>query len=293
MLNKKIIYFLKTVEEGSFSAAARALYLSQPAMSQQVKSLEQELGFALFDRSQYRPVLTAAGRKYYLTVKQMQTEYATLVKSLREQAYPLIKIAFTGLAENKNIIKLTNDFKQLHPADNFEYYRGSFNEGIKQLLASEVDVAFGLESTFRDLHHLSYRILRTYQMCVIVPENDSLAQRVTVTPQDLRDQQFVVLSKQYGIGMYNDFMTNYRKDGLLLKNIVKQVDSFDDLLSLVAVGEGIAIVSRDVVKIKNVKAIPLIHSHHHNKYVIAFNQKCSSTTQRFVDYVSDQFKQTP
>lgn len=61
MLDKKIILFLKVVETGSFSAAARELYMSQPALSKQIFKLEQQAGVPLFDRSGYRVALTAAG----------------------------------------------------------------------------------------------------------------------------------------------------------------------------------------------------------------------------------------
>src|SRR5687768_18492853 len=54
--------FLAVVREGSFSAAAKALYRTQPAISQTIKKLEDEIGRPLFDRSSRRGVLTDAGR---------------------------------------------------------------------------------------------------------------------------------------------------------------------------------------------------------------------------------------
>ena len=58
MLDKKIEFFIATVETGSFSGAARKLMLSQSAVSQQINLLEEELAVKLFDRSNYRPRLT-------------------------------------------------------------------------------------------------------------------------------------------------------------------------------------------------------------------------------------------
>ena len=54
--------FLAVVREGSFSAAAKALYRTQPAISQTIKRLEDEIGRPLFDRSSRRGLLTDAGR---------------------------------------------------------------------------------------------------------------------------------------------------------------------------------------------------------------------------------------
>ena len=60
MLEQRVMYFITVIEEGSFSAAARKLYLSQPALSKQISVLEKELNIQLLDRSGYRPVLTKA-----------------------------------------------------------------------------------------------------------------------------------------------------------------------------------------------------------------------------------------
>lgn len=67
--------FLAIAEKQSFTAAADRLYISQSALSQQMKALERELGFALFDRSTRRAVLTEAGRSFYQTAVQMQELY--------------------------------------------------------------------------------------------------------------------------------------------------------------------------------------------------------------------------
>lgn len=67
MLDKKIHYFIKVVEEKSFSKAAEKLFLSQPNLSKQVKFLEEELGVELLDRKGYRPVLTSAGESHNLS----------------------------------------------------------------------------------------------------------------------------------------------------------------------------------------------------------------------------------
>ena len=61
MLDKKVRFFLKVADTGSFSAAARALYITQPALSKQMTRLEEEIGVRLFDRSGYRAELTEEG----------------------------------------------------------------------------------------------------------------------------------------------------------------------------------------------------------------------------------------
>ena len=63
---------LQIARDGTFSAAARHLYISQPSLSQCIKRLEDELGTPLFDRSQTPLMLTEAGRIYLEEAKKVQ-----------------------------------------------------------------------------------------------------------------------------------------------------------------------------------------------------------------------------
>ena len=65
MFDRKIRIFMAVVEEGSFSAAGKKLFMSQSAVSQQMTHLEKELGLVLFDRESYRPKLTKECQFYY------------------------------------------------------------------------------------------------------------------------------------------------------------------------------------------------------------------------------------
>lgn len=68
--------FLAVAEKQSFTAAADALYISQSALSQQIRQLEHQLGFQLFDRSTRQVTLTEAGRSFYRNAQQLQALYA-------------------------------------------------------------------------------------------------------------------------------------------------------------------------------------------------------------------------
>lgn len=75
--------FVKIVEMNSFSAAAEALYLSQSALSQQIRTLEGQLQFELFQHVPRRVVLTPAGRDFYPKAKQLVALYQQAVRHAR------------------------------------------------------------------------------------------------------------------------------------------------------------------------------------------------------------------
>ena len=83
--------FVKIVEMDSFSAAAEALYLSQSALSQQIRTLEGQLQFELFQHVPRRVILTPAGRDFYPKAKQLTALYQEAVRHARavqQQANP-------------------------------------------------------------------------------------------------------------------------------------------------------------------------------------------------------------
>ena len=83
--------FVKIVELNSYSAAAEALYLSQSALSQQIRTLEGQLGFELFQHVPRKVLLTPAGQDFYPRAKQMMELYREAVRhgrAVKQQANP-------------------------------------------------------------------------------------------------------------------------------------------------------------------------------------------------------------
>lgn len=74
MLSKCINYFLAVAEHRSFTRAATALYVSQPALSQQIRRLEESLGTQLFDRTGRVTCLTDAGKVYFRYARRAQQD---------------------------------------------------------------------------------------------------------------------------------------------------------------------------------------------------------------------------
>lgn len=79
MTSRGLASFVKIVELGSFTQAAEELYTSQSALSQQIRTLEAQLGFALFDHSVHRVCLTEAGKLFYPRARQILALYDSAV----------------------------------------------------------------------------------------------------------------------------------------------------------------------------------------------------------------------
>lgn len=290
MFDKKIIYFLTVVKEGSFSAAGRKLYLSQSAISQHIALLEDELSIQLFDRQSYRPTLTRAGELYYKGCLELVKQYQQLEETLKTSFTQTLKIGFTGSYENKDILVMINQFKKNNPNILISFVEGNFETCIHNLMENKVDVSFGLDSDFKAKPGIVYQPLHTYELCIICAFNHPLALYDEIDISKLKKESFIVLSPNFGKGFYNDFMNAFKQDGFKPK-IKKYVDSLDELVFNVSIGEGIAISSTDVVRDSDVKKIRLINSHHHSEYVIGYKEDLSQPfISSFIQECMDYFR---
>ena len=91
-MDQHLIVFRAVADKRSFSQAAKALHISQPAISLQIQSLEEQLSTRLFDRNNKRVILTQAGKTFY--------KYATQIMELYEQAHKDIS-ELTGMVKGK------------------------------------------------------------------------------------------------------------------------------------------------------------------------------------------------
>ena len=280
MFKQVIYYFMAVVEEGSFSKAAKKYYLSQSAISQQITQLENEIGVILFDRSGYKPKLTNQGKVFYEGCLKLQRETNELLETI-QQEHIKIRIGLTQLEQNKHLIKIINQFKNHYKNVEFDLIEGTFEETNTNLLQGKTDLAFGLESDFKSDERIEYKPLFHYTMCLMCSLNNPLASKNEICVEDLKNQNYICLSKKMGRNFYKDFIQAFKLDGIKPK-IIKEVDTFEQLTIDVSLDKGVALVSKEVINENIAKAIPIINTHHHNDYVIAYHKDYSEIEQRFI-----------
>lgn len=159
---KQFQYFIKIVEEGSFTAASEKLFIAQSALSRQIKLLEEEINFQLFDRTDKKVKLTAAGEVFYKKIKDNMlylNEIIDLSKSISEGKNRQIKIAHSSsiVMDHKKIqiLKEISLAKQI----NFEVNTLSSEQQILALMSGEIDIGLirpPVRHTLDDIMFLSY-----------------------------------------------------------------------------------------------------------------------------------------
>lgn len=140
---KQLLYFKTVVEEGTISAAAKKLNLSQPPLSQQIKHLETELGITLMERGARKITLNEAGRVLYEKACTLLTLADQTVQELRDIHDGLEGTLTLGTISSSGTIILSKAlpaFHSLHPHIRFELHEGTTFQVIDLLNAGIIEL---------------------------------------------------------------------------------------------------------------------------------------------------------
>lgn len=232
----------------NFSRAAEELFLTQPAVTQQVKALEDELRVPLFDRTGGHISLTPGG--------QALLPFAEKMKALSDEAVVAVAGAYgqqagelcLGASQTIGQYLLPNlvaSFLHAHPSVHIKARSGNSDAMLEALLAREIQLALieGPEQR-KDIHIEPF--LEDH-MVLVVPASHEWA-RQEIEPGDLKNQ--ALLMREFGSGSRRVVEQALASVGLKPKDlkIVMELDSTEGLLSAVEAGLGVTFVSRWAVR---------------------------------------------
>jgi len=243
--NFRLTVFRKVAEQLSFRKAAEDLYLTQPAVSLQVKAFEEELGVALFDRRGARVCLTPAG--------QALLQYAEQSSRLLHEARHAVS-AFSGtqsgaltLGASTTIAqyilpRLLSEFCSAHPR-----VRPTLTSGNTEEIVTAVEVekiALGFIEGPPHSRDLALTPFLEDELVLLVPAAHEWAERAEATLEELAGAP--LLMRERGSGTRNiielAFEHHHIRRGSL--NVVMELDSTEAIKSSVEAGFGVGFVSR-------------------------------------------------
>ncbi len=139
----QVLVFHKIIETGSFKAAAAQLHRTQPAISLAVKKLEEEIEVELFDRSGYRPSLTAHGRAFFersFKVLQGMAELEGLARSFQHREEPELSIAVDGISPLARLLSLFKSFGERFPNTRLNLGFEILGEAERRVVTGEAQI---------------------------------------------------------------------------------------------------------------------------------------------------------
>lgn len=176
MNSKQLRYFLKTADKGSITGAAKALDIAQPAISQQISSLEHELSVQLFERDFRGVRLTTSGEKFYLRAKsivhQMGMAKSEIVDTTSNPSGRL-SIGMAQAVCNVLAIPLTQAIEQNYPNIELTLHYGTTDCLNQWLSNGQIDLAITYENSISDKNFCATPLIKENIYLVIGTEQKS------------------------------------------------------------------------------------------------------------------------
>lgn len=278
--------FAAIAKTGSLTQAAEELFITQPALSQQIKQLENYFSIQLLERSNRGTSLTDAGRLLYdysVRITDLFSELESKMDSLRASVEGSLTIGATSVVGGYAVPCSIFIFKEKYPETNLKLKVGNQAQVINDLKDEIVDVAV-IEGD-RVSGPFAIEEIATDDMTVIVPNKEPWNSKKYLLPEDFVKQPLIM--REHGSGTRQVVENCLSSAGIDISslNIVMELSSVDSIKAAVEAGHGISIMSRlalkkelhnKTLKAVDIKGIPLKQ----RIYLAYKTEKAQSTVAR-------------
>jgi LysR family hydrogen peroxide-inducible transcriptional activator len=238
-------YFAEVANVKNFTRAAENCHVAQPALSQQIKRLETQLGIKLLDRLPRGAQLTTDGEillPYVQKVLSALQEAEGVAADLRGASRGAVRIVSLPSATVYILPPKIAAFKRDHPRIDIILEEKISTDIPQQVLAGNFDL--GVTQAMHPYPGMTRALIHEEELLLAVPEGHPLAGRSEIKLSDAAEEQFVVTKKN--TEFRNLAMDLCRKAGFEMQAAF-EADHFDSLQAYAAVGMGVALIPESVI----------------------------------------------
>ena len=195
MNTKQMDYIIETAKTLNLSRAAENLFISQPALSYQIKVIEEEVGFAIFDRVGKSIRLTPAGQQLVTSLQRISVDLQFAIEqaqNMGEIYTDSIKIGFASRSALYYLPQAIKLFEQMHPDVQIVPEIQAPNDSLTAFLHKELDLILLPKQEAQKLSKVVIHPLYISQIYLLCQQMDPLAQLDRVTAQDLAGRTLLV-----------------------------------------------------------------------------------------------------
>lgn len=295
---KQLEAFMQISKLQSFSKASEALFLTQPALSNQINSLEKEIGTQLFIRSTKKVFPTKAGSDFYT--------YAQKILALRDQSlYEMgkylrysageINIVASSVPSQYILPKLISDFKEEYQNIIFRLHQKDSNEVFEELVKYQYDIGFVGTNTASNRYNTSF--LCKDKLVLIFPAN--MTYSGSQNPEDISafisSKNFIM--REQGSGTRTELETFLNSINITRKDlkVVGYFNSTQGIIESVSNGMGISFVSKlaveyysrlNLVNVMEIESSLLMREIY---YILKKDMLLTPIQEVFINYVKNYF----
>src|ERR1700732_1798141 len=246
---RQIRSFLSIAETLHFGRSAELIHLSQPALSLQIRSLEEEIGVRLFERNRRKTTLTAAGVAFRDDAARALSQLDQAIHRARLAAsgkLGLLRIGFISTALSEIVPNIVRQFRELNPEVEFSLRAILTVNQIQMLETGSLDVGF-LRLPIGGHSGLDVVTVHREPFVLVVPASHKLAKRKRVRLSEVSGQDFVMYERAYAPG-FHDLIFGMLRDAGIVPNVSQTAAEISTLISLVDAHMGIAVLPASAVK---------------------------------------------
>lgn len=251
---RKLAYIVEVAKEGSVTAAANKLYISQPALSQILAQVERDLGIKLFDRKETPMRLTYAGELYLATAKEILTEYETIKRRLldvREGDEGQIKLGIPVERAGYMLPEVLSSFQKRFPKVNLLLEEFSGKTILNLLKNHEVDLVILPKSDHNFGDEFDTRLI--YEEEIFIVSSKPLAEANNafyIEVKNLKPYPFILVKEGHAIRTRTNSIFN---SAGITPEIFLETTSNLTAVQMAQSGLGLAIVPRRTVEVLSCK----------------------------------------
>ncbi len=249
MADRRLHVFHTVARLSSFTKAANQLHMTQPAVTFQVRQLEEQFNTRLFDRNHKRITLTEAGAIIFEYAEKILGLYEEMESSVGELTGEMRGVLLVGASTTIGeylLPRVLGAFRNAYPAMKVRMNVANTRDIVQQVENNTIDIGIveGAVSNF----NLAIRECKPDQLVVILPRGHELSARDRVAPDELLDYQFVL--REEGSGT-REVLADYIREGGADPNkldIVMELGSGESVKGAIESGLGISVVSEATVR---------------------------------------------
>jgi DNA-binding transcriptional LysR family regulator len=241
-------YFASVAAEGNLTRAAERLFVSQPALTKQIKQLESQLGVRLFTRSRAGMTLTTAGQALAGSTPAVLASWDQALRETKAAASRtarVLRVGFISSAANEATQQIIAAFTRRRPGWRVDLQQAAWADPTAGLASGDVDAAL-LRLPFPGQDGVRVEVLLTEPRWAALPAAHPLATRDHIFFHELWDEPFVAAPAQ--TGFWRDYwLATSERQGHPVR-IGAVTDQPDAYLTAIANGDGIALVPESAAR---------------------------------------------
>ncbi len=233
--------FLEVAKLQSFSRAAEKIFRTQPAISAQIRLLEQECGEKLFDRSGKKVVLTPAGEilsRYAQKLLGLQKEALQTIAELNQSPRGKLHIGANEATCLYVLPKTFARFKQLYPLVQISIYRNFSHKIVQKVQENAVDL--GIVTLPQTTNNMEVIPVFRDEVQVVVPKNHALAKKRSATAAEFAQYPLILPKTGHTRVVIDRLLRDFREH----LQISMELASVETIKKFVGAGLGISLISR-------------------------------------------------